>query len=95
MTHFSVDSEQVMLANQNIQNTIGRLTSEADNLQAQLVALQTSWTGQAANNFQELVVRWRATAGAVDAQLAELGSALSIAANQYAEIEFANQRLFL
>lgn len=95
MTHFSVDSEQVMLANQNIQNTIGRLTSEADNLQAQLVALQTSWTGQAANNFQELVVRWRATAGAVDAQLAELGSALSIAANQYAEIEFSNQRLFL
>ena len=95
MTHFSVDSEQVMLANQNIQNTIGRLTSEADNLQAQLVALQTSWTGQAANNFQELVLRWRATAGAVDAQLAELGSALSIAANQYAEIEFANQRLFL
>jgi WXG100 family type VII secretion target len=95
MTHFSVDSEQVMLANQNIQNTISRLTSEADNLQAQLVALQTSWTGQAANNFQELVVRWRATAGAVDAQLAELGSALSIAANQYAEIEFANQRLFL
>jgi WXG100 family type VII secretion target len=95
MTHFSVDSEQVMLANQNIQNTIGRLTSEADNLQAQLLALQSSWTGQAANNFQELVVRWRATAGAVDAQLAELGSALSIAANQYAEIEFANQRLFL
>ncbi|MEY4437001.1 MAG: hypothetical protein RL100_465 [Actinomycetota bacterium] len=95
MTHFSVDSEQVMLANQNIQSTIGRLTNEADNLQAQLLALQSSWTGQAANNFQELVVRWRATAGAVDAQLAELGSALSIAANQYAEIEFANQRLFL
>lgn len=95
MTHFSVDSEQVMLANQNIQSTIGRLTSEADNLQTQLLALQSSWTGQAANNFQELVVRWRATAGAVDAQLSELGSALSIAANQYAEIEFANQRLFL
>jgi WXG100 family type VII secretion target len=95
MTHFSVNSEQVMLANQNIQSTIGRLTSEADNLQAQLLALQSSWTGQAANNFQELVVRWRATAGAVDAQLAELGSALSIAANQYSEIEFANQRLFL
>ncbi|MEY4639515.1 MAG: hypothetical protein RLY13_513 [Actinomycetota bacterium] len=95
MTHFSVDSEQVMLANQNIQSTIGRLTNEADNLQGQLLALQSSWTGQAANNFQELVVRWRATAGAVDAQLSELGSALSIAANQYAEIEFANQRLFL
>lgn len=95
MTFFSVDSEQVLLANQNIQHTISRLTSEADNLQAQLVALQNSWRGQAATNFQELVLRWRATATAVDAQLAELGTALSIAANQYAEIEFANQRLFL
>lgn len=95
MTHFSVDSEQVMLANQNIQQTIARLSAEADSLQSQLVALQSSWTGVASNNFQELVVRWRNTAGAVDAQLGELGNALSMAATQYAEIEYANQRLFM
>ena len=95
MTQFSVDSEQVMLANQNIQQTITRLTAEADSLQVQLVALQSSWTGMAANNFQELVVRWRTTTAAVDSQLAELGNALSMAATQYAEIEYANQRLFM
>ena len=95
MTHFSVDSEQVLAANTNIQSTISRLSAEADSLLAQLQALQGSWTGVASNSFQELVIRWRATATTVDAQLSELGTALGIAAAQYAEIEFANQRLFL
>ena len=31
----------------------------------------------------------------VDAQLGELGQALRLAANQYSEIELANQRLFM
>jgi WXG100 family type VII secretion target len=66
-----------------------------DTLHAQLVALQDSWQGQASTSFQELVVRWRATSDSVDAQLAELGSALAYAAQQYSEIEQANQRLFL
>lgn len=94
MAHFSVDSEQVMAANASIQNTISKLGHEADSLLSQLQNLQSSWTGVAANSFQDLVVRWRATATAVDSQLGELGSALGIAAAQYAEIEYANQRLF-
>lgn len=95
MTHFSVDSEQVLAANASIQNTISKLSQEADSLLSQLQNLQSSWTGVAANSFQDLVIRWRATATAVDAQLGELGAALGIAAAQYAEIEYANQRLFL
>ena len=95
MTHFSVDSEQVLAANAAIQNTILRLSTEADTLLAQLQNLQSSWTGVAANSFQDLVIRWRATATTVDTQLGELGTALGIAAAQYSEIEFANQRLFL
>lgn len=95
MTHFSVDSEQVLAANANIQTTIGKLSAEADSLLAQLQALQGSWTGVAANSFQDLVIRWRATATTVDSQLGELGAALGVAAAQYAEIEYANQRLFL
>ena len=95
MAHFSVDSEQVLAANAAIQNTISRLSQESDTLHLQLHNLQSSWTGMAANSFQELALRWRTTAAAVDAQLAELGNALSIAAAQYAEIEYSNQRLFL
>lgn len=95
MTNFSVDSEQVMAANVAIQNTISRLAQESDTLHVQLQNLQSSWTGMAANSFQELAMRWRSTAAQVDAQLGELGTALSVAAAQYSEIEYANQRLFL
>lgn len=95
MTQFSVDSERVMAANLAIQSTITRLTQESDNLHAQLTGLQASWSGAAANSFQELTTRWKSTAASVDAQLAEVGRALATAATQYAEIEFANQRLFL
>ncbi|WP_296630397.1 WXG100 family type VII secretion target [Rhodoluna sp.] len=95
MPHFSVDSEQVMAANAAIQNTIGRLNHEANTLHSQLQSLEGSWQGVAANSFQELVLRWRSTATAVDSQLGELGHALAIAAQQYSEIEYANQRLFL
>jgi hypothetical protein len=38
--------------------------------------------------------RWRATSAAVDQQLSEIGHALATAAQQYAEIEAANLRLF-
>ncbi len=95
MTHFSVDSDQVSLANQNIQSTIARVASEHDTLHSQLAALQNSWTGVASSSFQELAMRWRQTSSAVETQLAEIGQALQQAANLYSEIELANQRLFL
>lgn len=94
MTQFTVDSEQVLAANITIQNTISKLQTEVDALHGQLLSLQSSWTGLAANSFQDLAARWRQTAATVDGQLAELGNALAYAAAQYSEIELANQRLF-
>ncbi|MFM5968365.1 MAG: WXG100 family type VII secretion target [Micrococcales bacterium] len=94
MAQFQVDSEQIGSANASIQATISKLQTEVDALHAQLVTLQNSWTGIASAGFQEMVNRWRTTAVAVDAQLSELGQALSIAAHQYADIEAANLRLF-
>ena len=95
MTQFSVDSEQVWAANAAIQATIGRINQEVDLLHGQLLGLQSSWTGLAANSFQELAQHWRATEATVANQLAALGAALATAANHYGEIELANQRLFL
>lgn len=95
MTQFSVDSDLVLQANAQINSTIERLQSEVQTLHTQLQSLQGSWRGAAAESFQALAHRWRTTAGAVDAQLAEIGAALSLAARQYQEIEYANQRLFL
>jgi early secretory antigenic target protein ESAT-6 len=95
MTQFTVDSEQVWAANTAIQSTITRINQEVDLLHGQLVGLQSTWTGLAANSFQELAGHWRATSATVESQLGALGSALATAANQYSEIELANQRLFL
>jgi 6 kDa early secretory antigenic target len=95
MSQFQVDSEQVFLATSQINATISRLQSESSSLHTQLQSLQGSWRGAAAESFQALANRWRTTAGAVDAQLAEIGVALSLAASQYRDIEYANQRLFL
>lgn len=95
MTSFQVDSDQVMAATASINATISRLQTEVQGLHTQLQSLQGSWRGAAAESFQALANRWRTTAGAVDAQLAEIGAALSLAASQYRDIEYANQRLFL
>ena len=95
MSAFSVDSELVLAANTTIQATISRLQSEVESLHGQLVGLQSSWRGVAADSFQELTGRWRSTSTLVDNQLGELGQALAIAARQYADIEHSNARLFI
>jgi early secretory antigenic target protein ESAT-6 len=95
MTRFLVDSEEVLAANSVVQSTIQKLQSDVDTLHTQLNSLQSSWQGQAANSFQDLAGRWRTTAGLVQQQLAEIGQALAIAAQQYSDIEATNQRLFL
>lgn len=95
MTQFTVDSDQVLVANSAVQNSIQILNQEATALLGQLNSLQSSWTGLAASSFQELASRWRLTASQVENQLSDIGQALALAASQYSEIELANQRLFL
>jgi 6 kDa early secretory antigenic target len=95
MTFFSVDSERILAANGTIQSTIGRLQQEVATMHSQLAGLQDSWQGSAANSFQELVLRWKTASDSLEASLGQIGTALSIAAGQYSEIESANQRLFL
>jgi 6 kDa early secretory antigenic target len=95
MPQFTVDSERILAANATIQGTISRLQQEVTSLQSQLGGLSDSWQGAAALSFQELIVRWKATSDQVEAQLGQIGQALSYAAQQYSDIEYANQRLFL
>jgi WXG100 family type VII secretion target len=95
MPYFSVDSEQVLAANSHIQSTIGRLQQEISTLHGQLSTLESSWQGAAASSFHELMLRWRLSADSVEQSLGQIGHALSLAAQQYSDIEASNQRLFL
>lgn len=95
MAHLIVDSERIHAANSTIQATISRLQQEVTTLHSQLAGLNDSWQGVAASSFQDLMIRWRASSDAVEASLSQIGAALAIAAQQYSDIEMANQRLFL
>ena len=95
MTRYQVDSEQVQLATQSAQGTIGRIRSEVASLLAQLTGLQGSWTGQAASAFQAAVEDWRLTQQHVEESLSSLSQALGAAGMHYADAEQANARLFL
>lgn len=95
MTQFTLDSERILAAIATIQGTIPRLQQEVTSLQSQLVGPNHSWQGAAAISFQELMMRWRSTSDQLKMQLGQIGQALSFAAQQYSDIEYANQRLFL
>lgn len=94
MTRYQVDSEAVLSATGAVRSTIGRLQSEVSGLQSQLTHLQSTWTGPAATAFGSTVAEWKATQVRVEENLAAINQALGVAAQQYAEIELSNTRLF-
>ncbi|WP_460772188.1 WXG100 family type VII secretion target [Microbacterium sp. GXF7504] len=94
MSVFSVDPDAVFGATAALRGTIDRLQGESASLSAQLVQLQSSWTGTAAAMFQDTVDQWRATQHQVEESLARIGTALDAAGRQYRDVEQANMTLF-
>jgi len=94
MTRYQVDSDEVLGASSAVRATISRIQAESSSLQGQLVNLQNSWSGQASTAFQGLALDWKATQNRVDETLGAVSQALTMAGQQYAEIEAANARLF-
>ncbi len=94
MTRFQVDSEAVLAATGSVRGSIARIQSEVGALHGQLTDLQGSWTGQAATAFQSVNTDWKATQQRVEESLGSISQALGHAAQQYAEIESSNARLF-
>ena len=94
MTTYQVDSEAVLAATTATRGTIGRIEAEVAALYGQLVNLEGSWTGQASIAFQGAVADWKAMQQRIEESLAGLNQALTVAGQQYADIEQANTRLF-
>ena len=95
MTRYQVDSEAVLGATGAAQASMGRIQSEVNSLLGQLLNLQSSWTGQAANAFQSVIGEWRATQQHVEQSMGSINQGLVLVAHQYAEVETNNARLFL
>ncbi len=94
MTRFTVDSDEVASAAGAVGATVGRMQGDAAALGSQLDGLQSSWTGQASLAFQGVMQQWRTTQANLEQVLSSIDRALRTAAEQYAEIESANARLF-
>lgn len=94
MTRYQVDSEAVLGATAAVRTSVDRIQAEVSGLYGQLTSLQASWSGQAATAFQAVVTDWRATQQRVEESLAAINHALTLAGQQYAEIEAQNVRLF-
>jgi early secretory antigenic target protein ESAT-6 len=94
MTRYNVDSEAVIGATGVVSSTISRIQSEVQALHSQLTGLESSWSGQAAAAFQVVVTDWRGTQQRVEDSLAAINQALTVAGQQYADIEQSNARLF-
>lgn len=94
MTRYQVDSEAVLNATGSVRTSMARIQSEVGGLHGQLSNLQASWTGQAASAFQSVVSEWKVTQLRVEENLESINQALSLAGQQYADIEASNARLF-
>ncbi|MCU1533782.1 MAG: type secretion protein [Glaciihabitans sp.] len=94
MTRYQVDSEAVLAATGAVRASIGRIQTEVSGLQGQLTGLNDSWSGQAASAFQAVAADWHTTQLRVEESLSAINQALSLAAQQYADAESSNARLF-
>ncbi|WP_026551701.1 WXG100 family type VII secretion target [Arthrobacter sp. H20] len=95
MANFQVDTDALAAKSSEVQGTIMRLESEVSAMQAGLLDLEMLWKGQAAANFQQVVLQWRATQARVEESLGEINHALTVATQQYADAELSNARMFL
>lgn len=87
MAVFSIDSDAVAGATAAIRATSGRIESDTNAMMSQLTQLQGSWTGSAALAFQAVAERWRTAQREVEAALADIGTALDAAGQQYLQAE--------
>lgn len=94
MTRYTVDSDEVLGAQQTALTIVDRIQADSAALAGVLTGLQGSWTGTAAAAFQSAVAGWRQTQQNVEASAQQLHQTLGAAGRHYAEAELANAALF-
>ncbi|WP_129360803.1 WXG100 family type VII secretion target [Rothia uropygioeca] len=94
MAQFVVDSEVIAAKTAEARGFMERISSEVNGMTASLQDLQSSWTGTASVNFQEVLAIWRSTQAQVEESITHINTALCNAGINYAETEAANASLF-
>ena len=94
MTRYQVDVDAVNQASAQARATIDRLHQDVASLTHTLQTLSSVWTGAASAAFTDLYSAWHLTQNQLEAQLADITSALSQAGAHYHDMETANVALF-
>lgn len=95
MARFVVDSEVIAAKVGEAHGHIDRLTSEVNGMTTTLQDLQSTWTGTASSNFQNVLATWRQTQAQVEDAIAQINQALSTAGTNYADTESTNASMFV
>ncbi|MEE6274498.1 WXG100 family type VII secretion target [Georgenia wangjunii] len=94
MTRYEVDSAEVARAAALARQSAAAVHAEVASMMAQLVNLQSTWTGGAASSFTAVVEEWRRTQQLVEASLSQITVALDAAAQTYSDAEASAHSLF-
>lgn len=94
MSRFQVDSTAVEGASTAVAASASALGAEVDTMMSHLLDLQSTWQGQAAASFQDVVVGWRSTQQQVHASLEQIGQALAVTGRSYEAAEADAVRAF-
>ena len=95
MSRYEVDSAKVAQASAAAGSSVAAISTEVAALMRHLTDLQAGWRGTAASAFGGLITDWSATQQRVEASLDQITSALSTAAQHYADAEEQASRLFV
>lgn len=91
---FEVDSTEVEAAAARARASAGVIHVEVAGMMTQLLDLQSTWSGAAAQSFAAVAQEWRATQQVVEQSLAQITEALDLAGRTYAEAESSAHGLF-
>lgn len=94
MTQFEVDSAEVEAAAARARHSAGAIHAEVASMMTQLLDLQATWSGAAAQSFTAVAQEWRATQQVVEQSLAQITEALDAAARTYADAESSAHGMF-
>lgn len=85
---------ELAAAQGNISSTVNAINSQLDDLKSFLAPMVSTWTGEAAETYNALQRQWDTAAADLNQVLAQIGSAVNVANEQYQTAESANQARF-
>lgn len=90
MSEIRVTFGELAAAQQNVAGTSGRIGAQLEELKRFLAPMAATWEGQAAQDYQARQRQWDTAAADLTAVLAQIGTALGTANDNYQAVEQAN-----